>query len=252
MEVKKVLYATDFSEFPDDLCEALLDIRKLGLQELILLSVDLPKELQGRFSEYGVLHRVVGQSGPHTSEIFETARRENASLIVAHLKREKRKVLRRSRAEYLIRNTLVPLLLIQENGNIRGSRARPLFESVILATDWSDPAQKALFYVIGLKKILAVLDIVYVFNERPTVRDIRHLKERVEEIRKICLEEEIDAESHFYAGKTGEEIVLASREYNASLIAMGYQQKGILKEIFTGSACYRVAEQSPVPLLIIP
>ena len=252
MEVKKVLYATDFNELPGDLFEALLDIRKLGLQEIILLSMSLPKEFQERLSDRGILHRVVDGSGPLMSEILDTARRENASLIVAHLKREKRRPFRRSKAGNLIRNTLFPLLLIPENGEREGSSVRGLFDSVILATDWSDSAQKALLYIIGFKEIVTVLDIVYVFNEKPTVRDIRHLKERVEEIRKICLEEEIDAESHFYAGKTAGEIMLASKDYNASLIAMGYQPKGILKEIFSESACYRVAEQSPVPVLIIP
>ncbi len=106
--------------------------------------------------------------------------------------------------------------------------------------------------MIGIKEIVETIDIVYVLYEKPTIGEIRRLKERVEEVRKICLAEDMDAESHIYAGKTADEIVLASKDYNATMIAMGYKPTGTLKEIFSGSSCYRVVEKSSVPVLIIP
>lgn len=252
IEIKKLLYATHLREPTYSLFEGLLDIRKMGLGEIILLCESPPQELKESLSEQGINLRRVEGSGPLDSRILESANRENPSLIVAHLSREKKKFFTGGAATNLIKNTPSPLLLIHENGKGRGSSTRGLFDSVILATDWSDSAYKALLYVIGLKELLGVLDIVYVLNEKPTIKDIRQLKERVEEVRKICLEEQIDAESHIYAGKTAGEIILASKDYNASLIAMGYQSKGILKEIFSGSVCYQVAEESSVPVLIIP
>jgi nucleotide-binding universal stress UspA family protein len=99
---------------------------------------------------------------------------------------------------------------------------------------------------------MGVLDIVYVMNEKPTVKDIRQLRERIEELRRICLEEQIDAESHIYAGRTAPEIVLASKDYDATLIVMGYNARGTVQEILSGSVCFRVAEESSVPVLIIP
>jgi nucleotide-binding universal stress UspA family protein len=252
IEIKKLLYATDLKEPTLSLFEGLLDIKKIGLKEIILVSSSPSEDLGRKLSENGVNLRAVEGSGPLALRIFETANRENPSLIVAHLDRENKKFFRGGTARNLIKNTLFPLLLINENGGGSNFSTKGLFDSVILATDWSDSFRKALLYIIGLKEILGVLDIVYVLNEKLTVRDIRHLRERVEEVRKICLEEEIDAESHFYAGKIAGEILLASKDYNASLIAMGYQSKGILKEIFSGSTCYRVAEESSVPVLILP
>ncbi len=251
IEIKKLLYITNVKRPTYNLFEGLLNIKKIGLEEIVLLSSNPLEELGKRLSEDGVDLRTVEGSGLFPSTILEAARREHASLVVAHLDRGK-KFLRGGAARNLIKNTLFPLLIIPENGEGRNSSTKGLFDSVILAVDWSDSANKALLYLIGLKKIVGVLDIVYVLNEKPTVRDIRRLKERVEEIRKICLEEEIDAESHFYAGKTAGEIILASKDYNATLIAMGYNSKGILQEIFSRSACYKVAEQSSVPVLIIP
>ena len=252
IEIKKLLYATDLKEPTLSFFEGLMDIKKIGLEEIILLSNSPSEDLRRKLSEDGVNLRAVEGSGPIPFRILETASRENPSLVVAHLNREKKKFFRGGTARNLIKNTLFPLLLINETGGGRSFSTRGLFDSVILATDWSDSFRKALLYIIGLKEILGVLDIIHVLSEKLTVRDIRHLKERVGEIRKICLEEEIDTESHFYAGKIAGEILLASKDYNASLIAMGYPSKGILKEIFSGSTCYRVAEESSVPVLVIP
>jgi nucleotide-binding universal stress UspA family protein len=252
IEIKKLLCATYLKEPAYAIFEGLLDIRKLGLQEIILLSAGPSEELRKRVSENGVDLKVVEGSGPLSSRIIEEADREHPSLIVAHLNREKKRLLRGSTVRDLIRNTSSPLLLIPANGKEAPSSTRGLFDGVILATNWTDAAHKALLYVIGLKGLIGVLDIVYVLSEKPTVRDIRQLKERVEEIRNICREEEMDAESHFYAGKTAGEIILASKDYNATLIAMGYESKHSLEKIFSESTCYRVAEESPVPVLIIP
>jgi nucleotide-binding universal stress UspA family protein len=252
IEIKKLLCLTTLKESTYDLFEGLLDIKRIGLEEIILLSESPPKELRERLSNHRISLRGVEGSGPLVPRILGAAERENPSLIVVHLDREKKKFLRGSTARNLIRNTPFPLLLIHENGKEGDSSTRGLFDSVILATNWSDAAGRAWLYIIGLKEIVGVLDIVYVLNEKPTIKDIRQLRDRVEEIRKICLEEKIDAESHIYAGKTAGEIILASKDYNASLIAMGYQSKGILKEIFSGSTCYQVAEESSVPVLIIP
>lgn len=252
VKIKKLLYITHLKEPTYDLLEGFLDIKKIGLEEIILLSNRLPQELKEKLSERGINLKRDEGSGPLVPRIIETAEREHVSFIVAHLNREKRKIFKGSTTRNLIKNTPLPLLLINENGKGRNSSTKGLFDNVILATDWSDAAGRAWLYIIGLKEIVGILDIVYVLNEKPTVREIRQFRDRVEEIRKICLEEEIDAESHIYAGKTAGEIILASKDYNATLIAMGYGSKGIFKEIFAGSACYRVAEESPVPVLIIP
>ena len=252
MEIKKLVYATDLREPTYDIFESLLAIKKTGLERIILLSETAPQELRKRLSNDGVNLSTVEGSKPLPSRILETADKEHASLVVTRLKREKKRLFRGGAARDLIRNTRYPLLLIQENVAGKGFSTRGLFDSVILATNWSDSANKAFLYVIGLNEIVGVLGIVYVMNEQPTVKDIRQLKERIEELRRICLEEQIDAESHIYAGKTAAEIILASKDYGATLIVMGYNSKSPVQEIFSGSTCFRVAEESSVPVLIIP
>ncbi len=252
MEIKKLLYITHLREPTCEFIEGLAEMGKIGLKEIILFPENPPKELTDRLSDRGIGLRGVDGSGPLIPWVFEVADREHVSLIVAHSHRDEKGSMRGSTIRRLIRNTPVPLLIIQENGNEASPSRRGLFESVILATDWSDAAGRAWLYIIGIKEIVGILDIVYVLHEKPTIGEIRQIKERVEEVRKICLAEEMDAESHIYAGRTADEIVLASKDYNATVIAMGYKPKGPLKEIFSGSCCYRVVKKSSVPVLIIP
>jgi len=252
VKIKKILYIPHLKEPTYDFLEGLLDIKKIGLAEIILFSESLPQGLKEKLSEQGINLKRDKGSGPLIPRILDSANKENASFIVAHLNREKRKKFKGSVARNLIKNTRLPLLLIHENGEEGSFSTKGLFDSVILAINWSDSTQRALLYIIGVKALVGLIDAVYVLSEKPTVKDIRQLRDRVEKIRTICLEEEIDTESHIYAGKTPEEILLAAKDYKATLIVMGYGSKGIVKEITSGSACYRVAEESPVPVLIIP
>jgi nucleotide-binding universal stress UspA family protein len=252
VKIKKILYIPYLKEPTYDLLEGLLDIKKIGLEEIILLSESFPQGLKKKLSEHGINLKRDKGSGPLIPRILDSANKENASFIVAHLDREKRKMFKGSVVRNLIKNTRLPLLLIHENGEEGSFSTKGLFDNVILAINWSDSTQRALLYIIGVKALVGLIDAVFVLSEKPTVKDIRQLRDRVEDIRKICLEEKIDTESHIYAGKTPEEILLAAKDYKATLIVMGYGSKGIVKEITLGSSCYRVAEESPVPVLIIP
>jgi len=252
MEIKKLLYVTYLGEPTYELLEGLTEMGKIGLKEIILFPKNPPKELVDQFSDHGIGLKGVEGSEPLIPRIVEVANKEQVSLIIAHSHRDKEGFISGRTARHLIRNTPVPLLIMHENGDEESPSTRGLFNSVILATDWSDAAGRAWLYMIGIKEIVGTIDIVYVLHEKPTIGEIRRLKERVEEVRKICLAEDMDAESHIYAGKTADEIVLASKDYNATVIAMGYKPKGALKEIFSGSSCYGVVKKSSVPVLIIP
>jgi len=252
MEIKKLLYVAPSGEASYDALDALTEMEKIGLKEIILFPEHPSRDLEDRLSDRGIQLKGADGSGPLVPRVLEVANEEQVSLIIAHRPKDKEGLTKGSAAKRLIRSTPVPLLIIPEQEAEGSFAANGLFSSIILATDWSDEARRAWLYIIGIKEIIGIVDIVYVLHEKPTIGEIRQLKERVEEIRTICLEEDLDAESHIYAGKTADEIALASQDYNATMIAMGYKQRGALKEAFLGSSCYRVVEKSSVPVLIIP
>ncbi len=252
MEIKRILYTTNLEKATHDPIELLLGMKGVGLKEVMLLSSDLPEGLKSKLAEEEINCKTIDKPGPFVNKILDLADKENASLIIASMKRVKNRLFKGSAEKDLIKNSHIPVLLIHENGGKYEHRKKGLFDNVILATHWSDSARRAWLYIVGLKKVLGAVDIVYVLNEKPTVKEIRQIKERIEEIRKICLEEKIDAESHIYAGKTPEEILLAAKEYNASLIIMGASSKNTIEKVFSRSVPLSVAEKAHVPVLIIP
>ena len=128
-----------------------------------------------------------------------------------------------------------------------------LFHHVIFATDWSRASKVALeYFLLNFKGIIGILEIVNIINMRLSVRDIRNLRRKLEGTRKVFLDMGIDAESHIYAGKPPEEIILAAKDYNATSIVMGTSFKPFIRSIFSKSCACMVAREAEVPTMIIP
>ena len=76
------------------------------------------------------------------------------------------------------------------------------------------------------------MEIVKVINKKLTIREMREVKGLLAQLRKKCLDNGIDAESHVYAGYASEEILIAAKDYKASLISLGAKsEKNLLKRI---------------------
>ena len=191
--------------------------------------------------------------GPLMPAILNAAHREGVSLIAASLNRDKRGLMRGSVTTELLRASTLPVLIIPEEVQASGSMEKSVFNHLIFATDWSPASEKALRYLLSLdlKTTTKTLEIVHVIDKKLSVRDMHNLKFKLTESRKIFLDHGIDAEGHVYAGKTSEEIMLASRDYDATCIVMGTTGKSHLKDLFSGSCSYRVAEESVVPTLVV-
>ena len=62
----------------------------------------------------------------------------------------------------------------------------------------------------------------------------------------------IASESHLAVGRTVEEIIKLSREFNATMIVMGRTGKDWFQEYWLGGVSHQVAELSELPVLLIP
>ncbi len=253
MEIRKLLYATDLKEPTFDIMGGLLNIRKLGLEEVVLLhsmSAHL-EDWKQRLSNYGIRSKALVEEGPSVPAILGVAQKEAVSFIVAHLDRGVRRPLRGSITRTLIKGASVPVLIIHKNEEILKGTNKGVFEHVMFATDWSPVSEKALEYLLNFKDLIKELDIVNVICHKLTVRDLRELKDRLADTRNLCLNQGIDAEFHIYAGKTWEEIVKAAKDYGATTIVMGTTRKPTFKELLSGSPSYRVAEEAAMPTLVV-
>ena len=251
MKIKKLLYATDIEKqtFPE--LERLMVLRKVGLEEVIFLHPGEGQDQDNRVAEYGLKSKNLVIEGPLLSGILHTARQEEASIIAVCLKRDASKVTRGSVIKNLLRSSPVPVIVLNEDARMSGPIEKGLFHHVVYATDWSPVSEKALRALLKLKEIIGMLEIVNVINKKLSIRDMRDLKERLVKTRKLFLDNGIDTETHVYAGKPSEEIMLAAEDYDATSIIMGTSCKSFFKEILSGSCAYSVAKEAVVPVLVI-
>ena len=252
MEAGKLLYAANirqasFSEF-----ERVLALRTIGLKEVIFLHATEVEGWEKKLADYGVNSKTLTVEGSLVTSIVNVAHREAVSLIVANLNRDTGLLFRGSLTTQLLRASPLPVLILPESAEASESVQEDMFSHVIFATDWSVASEKALTYLLNFKELIQELEIVHVIHKKPSVRDMRNLGEKLSQARKTFLDEGIDAESHVYAGKPSEEIMLAARDYDATCIVMGTTGMWTLKDMFLHSCSYRVAEASKVPILVIP
>ncbi|MBE9551583.1 MAG: universal stress protein [Proteobacteria bacterium] len=186
MKLKKILFPTKFRELAFNSLESLLELKKVGLEEIILVYI-IPREDVGfvpyggymkdeeerlreqaqiRFSDWqdaisakGIESKVVIEVGKPIANILRISKRENVDLIVAG--RKKRTTLEKvyigSATLELIRRSTVPVLVskymvqFEWQGEMITKVNDHIFKSPLLATDWSDPSEKGLKMLSSLK-----------------------------------------------------------------------------------------------------
>lgn len=228
-----------------------IPFRRLGLEEIVLLQRNEEEEMKRRIADYGLKCKIIISKGLVLSNILEAARQESVSIIATKLKRETRTRLGSPVIRKLLRSSPVPVLIYKGDSEMPRPQEKNLFHHSLFATDWSPVSERAMNYLIHFKELIKMLEIVHVINRKLSVRDMRNLKKRLVETRKLFLEKGVDAEAHVYAGKPSEEINLAARDYQATSIVVGTSCKSNFKEIFSRSCAYKVAEDADVPVMVV-
>lgn len=252
MEFKKLLYVTNAVPPDNDEPAWSLAVQKLGFEETIYLIAKESNRWERSLGDQGVQCRFLTEETPSHDVIMDRAREEGASLIVTNLISKGGSVSRRSTTRNLIKSTNVPILLIPAETSVIRDSDKGLFDNVIFATDWSPFSQNCMDALRGLKGVIGEMEIVTVITKKFSVRDMIKLKDTVEETRSTFLDDGIDAEAHIYAGKPAEEINLAVKDYDGSIIVMGASHRSALKTMFYGNCTYDVTDKAMVPVLVIP
>lgn len=147
-------------------------------------------------------------------------------------------------------------------------RSDKMFEKILLPTDFSDVAEKALACVKQLKDagtkevvILHVIkkDSINVIAQYSSIRDFREVENEVEgEARKKMarIEEELkeigfQVKTRIETGFPFNEILRVENEENVSVIVMGSHGISNIKEILLGSVSEKVIRKAKKPVLVI-
>jgi len=135
-----------------------------------------------------------------------------------------------------------------------------IFTRPLLATDWSEPSEKALKLVSSFKELADKVMVTHIIGVKISKgldkselnRIEKESKERLEEYCDRLKRDGINAEPHLFSGRSANEIVRVAREHKASMIVMGTTGKDRLKQFWLGSVSHRVTESSELPVLLVP
>ncbi|MDL1969374.1 MAG: universal stress protein [Candidatus Desulfofervidaceae bacterium] len=290
MGIRKILFATKFRELSFDALSALLELKDAGLKEVVLLHV-IEREQVGfvpyggylkeeeerlreiarvRFEEWqqflerkGIkskFHILVGKPVP---KILAVAEEDNVDLIVAG--RKKRRALERyvgSNMLDLLHHSKKPVLVFKYMWcDTDGEREfcvlnQRLCDHLLLATDLSEPSERAFRFLENFKGPAKKITLVHVVSEdldkAALEKEASEAKEKLKELSQKLQQKGFTSEYYVHVGKPVQEILKVSQEYGANMIFMGTTGKGRWRALWLGSVSQRVAEFSQVPVLLVP
>lgn len=255
MEARKLLYATDLKDqaLSFSLLKEILPVRELNFYEFVFLHTTTFDGWIEKLLDLNIRSKILVNNQLSPPDILSAAKKEKVSLIIVNQDKETGKTSYRSTVRQLIKESFLPILFINNGDKEIEPDEKGLFAHVILSTNWSAKSEKALKFLLGFKKILGELEIVNVIKGKLTIKEMRELKDRLAETRKICLDNEIDAESHIYAGKTSEEIITAAKDYKATMIIIGAEsEKKGLSRLSKKSSSWKVACEADMPVMVVP
>ena len=286
---KKILIATDLSESSDAVISCMEDFKTLGVEEVILFYAcgiadnNFLAEYTKDFYEPDLLRqqKIIEDQGFVTTleivqggayeELKKVAKRTDISLIIigsqeVNVYNQLLHLFGNANSEILHVHEK-PLLMIStyEGKKDREKRiecsCKSLKEKILLATDFSDISMRAFMYVEklvedGCKKVT-------LFHVHDKVKKWFTDTAKLEEFNRID-KERLDARRQLLIDKGAEEVeikilvgtpsvqILKESKNDYSLIVMGSQGRGFIKEIFIGSVSQNVARKTKVSLLLIP
>ncbi|MBI4684739.1 MAG: universal stress protein [Nitrospirae bacterium] len=285
---RKILYPTKFEEFSIDVLSYVLNFKKVGTEEIILLHVidadplthatNIKKLVKSANTKMQQALKVIEDSGLKAKkrievgvpykEILKVADNERVSLIVSG--RQKKGIFGEifigSTTDKVIRYGHFPVYVPKypatflEDKKACERLCERVFHKILYPTDWSDCAEIASKYLRGLKDAgVEEVVVAHVMDEKamrlqPADR-FKEFKEidqkKLELIRQDIGMEGIKVKTHLHVGKAGTDLIKIAQEEDVSLIIMGSHGKGYVEGMLWGSVSRNVVEYSDRPVLLI-
>lgn len=285
---KTIVLATDLTPAWDEIVACAGEFKALGCAEVILTHVITVQFLGGLeatlraeaepllarekqfLQDQGFQVSVEMPLGLPAFALNEVARRHGADLIVvgSHGKSLWREQVLGCVSCAVLHHTEYPVLLLNvrikeglEAGTCR-IEVGELLRHVLLPTDFSDIAARACTYVerlasrgISQVTLLNALDVPGGDVYPPGFQEMAETQAR--DSQRVWRERLLQAgipkvHAVFDPGHPIPAILKVLKTQDISLIVMGTQGKGFIKEIFLGSVAHNIARLAPCPVLLVP
>jgi nucleotide-binding universal stress UspA family protein len=147
-----------------------------------------------------------------------------------------------------------------------------MISRILVPTDGSKPARKAVEYAAGLAKqtgatltLISVIDKIYIIPKSiPVAKTKRFLMEPIEDFlrksceayledaEKLCSKSGVEAGKVIKTGHPAEEIIKEAQKSKVDLIVIGSQGRNALKAAFMGSVTFGIiSKESKIPVLVV-
>ncbi len=283
-----IVLATDLSSAWDEIIACAGEFKGLGCSEVILTHVITVKFMMGmegmleaearpkleaqrqQLEAQGLEVKVEMPLGLPAYSLNEVARRHGAGLIVvgSHGKSLWREGVLGCVSCAVIHNAQLPVLLLniklKEQGQPGTCRinCHELLRHVLFPTDFSEIAGRAVEFVEALAPsgvarvtVLNALDVPGEEAYPPGYQEIAEeaARQLLGKWKQRLLKAGIpQVQDHFDPGHPIPAILGILESQDISLIVMGTQGKGFIREIFLGSVAHNISRLAPCPVLLVP
>jgi nucleotide-binding universal stress UspA family protein len=252
--LEPILAAYPFYAYPEVANELVQDLRahaEQQLQEFVRSHTCDGIELQSTVREGGTTEQILAFADAHAVDLI---------VMGTHGRRGFDHLLLGSVTEKVLRKAHCPVLAVRKpSHNLVPSRNGndPVhLRKILLATDFSRHAERALDYALSLaQKYEAELTLLHVLEEIPPSWDLSTVTADVVS----RLEKPIPAEARDWCtfkprmrvGRPYQEIVRQALETETDLVILGVRGRNALDLALFGSTTHRVIHQAPCPVLAV-
>jgi nucleotide-binding universal stress UspA family protein len=231
-------------------------------QHLLRKSEEKLQELVGTFTDHEIQPQLVVQQGTAADRILEFAGARRTDLIVmgTHGRRGFDRLVLGSVTERVMRKSSCPVVTIrtpEQDFDRSGTRQDPVQMSRILfCTDFSENAQRAMFYAISLTaEYNAELTLLHVLEDFPDLANrepaIAAATARLERLIPTEVLNATGVKTVVRVGAPYREIIHQAMEAQTDLAVMAVRGRSVQDDAVFGATTYRVIQLGPCRVLAV-
>ncbi|MGM0502801.1 MAG: universal stress protein [Bacillota bacterium] len=278
----KVLLATDFSKTAEKLTDALVELKNLGIEEVLILqvlkadinspqAVEYAKEADKKLlaksrkkaEKIGLEVATKIELGDPAKQIVKVAEEENCDLILigSHSGGIIKSILLGSTTHNVIRRSSVPVLIEKyeeiNEGKLKAASEKK-FNQILLPIDFSDSTNQVLDIIEKMNAPSEEITLISIIESSNSLEELdkrkSEVKSKLERVQEKLAANNIESDYDIEVkhGDPAVNIVEIAEEKESNLIIMPTRGQGSIKELLIGSTAEQVAKKSPIPVLLVP
>jgi nucleotide-binding universal stress UspA family protein len=281
---ERILFPLDFSQQSLMMLDCLLELKRLGAKEIILLYVGAGGEqrtpqqqstmanLKKKLQEAGMESREVIAQGDPVAEITKIAAKEKVDLVAmaSSGKGKAREFFLGSTSFGVLRSSSIPVFInkfkvAEQAGSLQ---VRPACSSflvrALVPVDFGTVTTVCMDLIPKLSKMgLQEVVLFHVVESSKynldgsskSGQDAARFDKVTADLDKLKAEliaQGVNASTHIHFGTVSYNVLEAARELDCSLIVLGAHRKSVLHELVLGGNSEEVVRKAHVPLLVLP